>query len=74
MLSKCNIILQTHCADAIVADSASTASAIWSGIKANEGTIGYNENVRRQDCPDDEHENNKVKTILDNCMEQGKTS
>ena len=66
--------MQVYCTDAIVPDSASTASAMMSGVKTNEGVLGYNENVRRKDCPDDDHENNKVKTVLDFCMEQGKAS
>lgn len=41
---------KTYCLDRKVPDSASTATAYLTGVKANYGTIGVNGQVTRKDC------------------------
>lgn len=41
---------KTYCVDRQVADSACTATAYLSGVKANYGTMGINAQVKRFDC------------------------
>ncbi len=54
---------QTYCVDSQTADSASTATALFSGIKTNINTLGFDSGIVHDD-PASELSANKVETIL----------
>jgi alkaline phosphatase len=54
---------QTYCVNAQTADSASTATALFSGIKTNINTLGFDSGIVFGD-PLSEAKANKVETIL----------
>ncbi|KAI5745080.1 hypothetical protein M8J76_008131 [Diaphorina citri] len=56
---------KTYCIDKQVADSACTATAYLSGVKANYGTLGVSGLVTRNDCEAMRNESNHVDTIAD---------
>ena len=52
-------------------DSASTASAMFSGIKTNSWTVGYDSTIVHSD-PESQLEEHKVKSIIHHAQEAGK--
>lgn len=64
-------LVKTYNVDYQVADSAGTATAFLCGVKANLGTVGVDQNVRRYSC-DDMTEDRKVKSIVRWSLEEGK--
>lgn len=63
-------LARTYNVDRTTADSAGTATAYLSGMKANYGTIGVNEKVKVKDCSN--IEGNKLKSILHKSIDAGK--
>lgn len=64
---------QTYSADRQVADSATTATAILSGVKINDGTIGVDGRAVRESCSSLANPDVKVSTILDWFIEDGES-
>ena len=62
-------MLQTYCVDGIVADSACTATAIFTGEKTRLGVIGANSNVRPGNCTS--MQNNTIPSILEHFVDEG---
>lgn len=60
---------KTYTHDSQVADSAPTATAMVSGVKSLNGTIGVNQNVTLEDCST--LAGNEVKTIFESAEEAG---
>jgi alkaline phosphatase len=56
-------MFQTYNCDSQTSDSASTATALFSGIKTNINTLGF-DNLIEYDDPTSELRANKVETIL----------
>lgn len=54
---------KTYCVDKQVADSACSATAYLSGVKANYETIGVSANVKKNDCLAAKLEQNQVESI-----------
>ncbi|XP_037949996.1 membrane-bound alkaline phosphatase-like [Teleopsis dalmanni] len=65
---------KTYAIDKIVSDSACTATAYLCGIKANEGTIGVNGHVQRDDCLAMQDQDNYVYSIAKWAMDVGKSA
>lgn len=57
-------MLKTYCADKIVPDSFSTATALFGGVKANYETGGVDSAVKLEDCKTSLNEEHHVKSIL----------
>ena len=64
---------QTYCVDRQTPDSACTASALYSGIKTNYGTLGYDSGVE-QDNDSSVTASNEVTTILKWAQDSGKAT
>lgn len=62
---------KTYCVDCQTSDSASTASAMFSGVKTNYYTIGFDNTIVNED-PYSEHNATKVETIMKWAQDQGK--
>lgn len=62
---------KTYNVDHQVPDSAGTATAFLCGVKANLGTLGVNQNVKRRSCVDTTAEN-KVNSVLRWSIQEGK--
>ena len=60
---------QTYNTDQMIPDSAGAGTALMCGEKTRMGTIGVNQYVERGDCS--AVEQNKIKSILTQGMEQG---
>lgn len=86
-LSKVNIILcgvsnvsrvvllhQTYCYDKQTADSACSATAYLTGVKANYATLGVNPQVRFSDCKASLDEKNHVSSIMRWAQKAGKST
>ncbi|XP_066946181.1 alkaline phosphatase-like [Macrobrachium rosenbergii] len=58
-------LMKTYNLDKQVPDSAGTATAYLSGVKANFYTLGVNGKVKLDDCKASLVNNNRVKTVLD---------
>lgn len=56
---------QTYCVDRQTADSACSATAYLTGVKANYATIGVNGKVRYNDCKSSLDQKNHVSSIMD---------
>lgn len=67
-----NSILKTYCIDKQVADSACSATAYLSGIKANYGTIGVTGSVAYNDCNASNKTENQVDSIATWAQRAGK--
>ena len=65
-----SIILQTYSVTGMVPDSASTASAMFSGVKTASWTMGYDSHIVADD-PSSVEVATPVKTILDWAQERG---
>uniref|UniRef100_A0A8D9BH38 Alkaline phosphatase n=1 Tax=Cacopsylla melanoneura TaxID=428564 RepID=A0A8D9BH38_9HEMI len=65
---------KTYCIDKQVADSACTATAYLSGVKANYGTMGVSGLVTRNDCEAMRNESNHVDSIADWAQSCGKST
>ena len=63
------IVFQTYNVDRMSPDSAGTATAYLSGVKAQASTIGVNERVIRSNCSS--QAGNEVDTIMDWAHEAG---
>ena len=76
-LECCNLfeslinLFQTYNCDSQTADSASTATALFSGIKTNINTLGFDCLIEYND-PTSEFRANKVETILQWAQDAGK--
>ena len=55
---------KTYCLDAMVPDSSSTASAIFSGVKTNYYTVGFDASIVRNN-PHSQVNASRVETVLD---------
>ncbi|CAH0588848.1 unnamed protein product [Chrysodeixis includens] len=65
-------LTKTYCVDYQIADSACTATAYLSGIKANYGTLGVNAGVKRGDCDASTDFARHVETIADWALADGR--
>lgn len=63
---------RTYNADRITADSASTATAYLTGVKANLATVGVNENVKVGKC--ENMAGNRMSSILHKSITKGKST
>lgn len=63
---------KTYCVDKQVADSACTATAYLSGVKANDATIGLNARATRSNCYDQVNPNMMTESIASWAMKAGK--
>ena len=68
-----NFYFQTYCVDNQTPDSACTASAIYSGIKTNYGTLGYDSSAIRKNISSVQP-SNQVETILSWAQKAGKAT
>ncbi|RXG67300.1 hypothetical protein Avbf_15662 [Armadillidium vulgare] len=57
-------IIKTYNTDNIVTDSAASSTAYLSGVKANQGTIGVDVNVKYAVCEDMNYEEYHTQSIL----------
>ncbi|CAD0202390.1 unnamed protein product [Chrysodeixis includens] len=65
-------LTKTYCVDYQIADSACTATAYLTGIKANYGTLGVNAGVKRDDCAASTDNAKRVESIADWALADGK--
>ena len=65
---------QTYCFDKQTADSACSATAYLTGVKANYATLGVNPKVRRNDCQASLDEQNRVSSIMSWAQKAGKST
>ncbi|XP_059227000.1 alkaline phosphatase [Stomoxys calcitrans] len=65
---------KTYCADRQVADSACTATAYHTGIKANYETIGVSPRVRKADCNSAAQKQNQIESIAGKAQAAGKST
>ncbi|CAL4228704.1 unnamed protein product [Meganyctiphanes norvegica] len=65
-------LMKTYCVDRQVADSACTATAYLTGVKANYYTLGVSANVEYEDCEASLNEENRVDSILKWAQDAGK--
>lgn len=65
-------LFQTYCVNKQVADSACTATAYLSGVKATYQTIGLSAAVAWNDCPGSVAPGNRTKSIAEWSMAEGK--
>ena len=63
--------MKTYCVDAQTPDSASTATALFSGVKTDINTLGFDNSIVYKNA-DLEQTAYKVKTILTWAQEAGK--
>lgn len=66
------LILQTYDSDKQVPDSASTATAVFCGVKTNYGVSGVDANVQRGNCEASLNQDNHLSSILSWAQEAGK--
>lgn len=71
-LRKYLLLLQTYNLDRQVADSATSATAFLSGVKANYITLGVNGKVKVDDCKASLDPENRVHSILKWAQDAGK--
>jgi len=62
---------KTYCANTQVADSACSATAYLSGVKANYGTLGLTANVLQDDCAGQNRTENHVESIIKLAQDAG---
>ena len=67
------LFFQTYCVDNQTPDSACTASAIFSGVKTNYDTLGYDSTVEK-DNPASVTSSNEVTTVLKWAQESGRNT
>ncbi|PNF15816.1 hypothetical protein B7P43_G09886 [Cryptotermes secundus] len=65
---------KTYCVDSQVADSACSATAYLSGVKANIGTAGVTGRVKVDDCAAMRNTSNQVSSILKWSQDAGKST
>ncbi|GAB0098214.1 Alkaline phosphatase [Sergentomyia squamirostris] len=65
-------LAKTYCVDKQVADSACTATAYLSGVKANYGTLGVSAAVKRFNCSSSEDPANQVDSLAVWAQKAGK--
>lgn len=63
---------KTYCVDKQVADSACSATAYLTGVKANDATIGLNAQALRTNCLDGNIDTKKTESIASWAMKAGK--
>lgn len=63
---------KTYCVDKQVADSACSATAYLTGVKANDATIGLNAQALRTNCFDGNIDSKKTESIASWAMKAGK--
>lgn len=66
--------MQTYCVDKQTADSACSATAYLTGVKANYATIGVNAKVKHNDCQANLDEINHVSSIMEWAQKAGKAT
>ncbi|KAL9880216.1 alkaline phosphatase isoform X1 [Glossina fuscipes] len=64
-------LLKTYCADKLVPDSASTATALFSGVKTNYETSGIDASVHFADCPNSLNSLHQLPTIMSWAQDEG---
>ncbi|KOB74223.1 Alkaline phosphatase, partial [Operophtera brumata] len=62
----------TYCVNSNVADSACSATAYLSGVKANKGTVGVGAGVSRGDCEAQRRGDHSVTGLMDWAQREGK--
>ncbi|KAH8397462.1 hypothetical protein KR222_005512, partial [Zaprionus bogoriensis] len=65
---------KTYCVDKQVSDSACTASAYLSGVKANYQTIGVSADVKLNDCAAEKLPQNRLSSIAEWALDRGKAA
>lgn len=65
-------MFQTYCVDKQVADSACTATAYLTGVKARYQTIGLTAAVKADDCPGSVAPGNRTRSVAEWSMAAGK--
>lgn len=68
------VIHQTYCFDKQTADSACSATAYLTGVKANYATLGVNPKVKYNDCEASLDEQNHVSSIMTWAQKAGKAT
>lgn len=68
------IFFQTYCVDRQVADSACSATAYLTGVKANYATLGVTASVPRYDCTKMQDKTQHVDSIAKVAMSKGKSA
>ncbi|XP_054267620.1 alkaline phosphatase-like isoform X1 [Macrosteles quadrilineatus] len=67
-------LIKTYCVDKQVPDSASTATAIFSGVKNNFETVGVSAAVTLDDCKSSLDPKHRLSTIVDWAQAAGKST
>ncbi|CAK1542916.1 unnamed protein product [Leptosia nina] len=67
-------LMKTYSADLMVADAASTGTAMVSGIKVNSRTIGVDANVAHNDCQASLNPNNRVESMAALALRAGRSA
>lgn len=65
-------VIQTYSVDKQVPDSASTATALFGGIKNNYETSGVDASVKLDDCASSLEKENHVTSIIEWAQQAGK--
>jgi Alkaline phosphatase len=65
-------IFQTYCVDKQVPDSASTATALFCGVKSNMHTAGVDARVKTEDCEASLSSESKVDSVIEWAQRAGK--
>ncbi|XP_070492155.1 membrane-bound alkaline phosphatase-like [Chironomus tepperi] len=65
---------KTYCVDKQTADSACSATAYLTGVKANFGTVGLNAKVKRNDCQGSLIKENRLSSIMQWAQDAGKST
>ena len=68
------IFVQTYNVDRQVPDSAGTATAMFTGVKANYYTVGFDATVTFNVCRSDVEAKAKVTSLMDWAIEVGKST
>ncbi|XP_068632142.1 alkaline phosphatase-like [Battus philenor] len=67
-------LLKTYSADKMVPDSGCTATALFTGIKTNLGTLGVDATVKTNDCPASLKQNARLDSLAALALRAGKSS
>ncbi|XP_066907979.1 alkaline phosphatase [Halyomorpha halys] len=66
--------IKTYAANKQVPDSANTATALYTGVKVNKGTLGVDSAVQLEDCQGALLEKNHLTTVATHAQEAGKST
>ncbi|CAH2041700.1 unnamed protein product, partial [Iphiclides podalirius] len=67
-------LLKTYSANKMVPDSACSATALFSGVKSNLGTLGLDATVQQNDCQASLKQDTRLKSLAALALEAGKSS